>query len=321
MFLSIGIAIYNEEKSIEKCLRSLKDAIVGFDYRLYLCFNGCTDDSEQIVKHILQSENVMHYQLLYSKKGKVLAQNVIINEIDRAGHSGDPIVFIDADVELHPECIWNLYNELFRVNELLVVGALTKPIPRKRKNLWYYVLNIRNLYPLSEVAKYDVQEYKWYCTQYPQRCISPKNEMKNKIYFHGRCFMLKYARLYQVPLTGEVADDTYLANNIHYNFGPGVIRNIFSAVVYYIAYDDPVTHWKTYWRVYNDKIHIDKVYQQFSEIRKKEKTVLNSEYIATLPIRIQLCFWAYRGFIKIEKLSYRLLPQKSIEKIWIYKEK
>jgi glycosyltransferase involved in cell wall biosynthesis len=321
MFLSIGIAVYNEEKNIEKCLRSLKGAIVGFNYKLYLCFNGCTDASELVIKQFLQKENIMHYQLLYSEKGKVIAQNAIIDEIDRTGHLGDPIVFIDADIELHPGCIRNLYNELFRVNELLIVGALTKPVPRKHKNLWYYVLNIRNLYPLSEVAKYDVQEYKWYCTRYPQRGISQENEMKNKIYFHGRCFMLKYARLYQVPLTEKVADDTYLANNIHYNFGPGVIRNIFSAVVYYSAYDDPLTHWKTYWRIYNDKIYIDEIYQQFCEIRKKEKTVLNAEYIATLPIRIQLCFCVYRGFIKIEKLSYQILPQTSIEKIWLYREK
>ncbi len=320
MYLSVGIAIYNESTRIIRCLNQLRQALMPFEADLYLCFNGCTDDSREKTEQWLQENSFAEYHLLQSDKGKTIAQNTIIVHIQRNGHGKDPVVFLDADVWPEQSCILTLYNQLFRIDQLLAVGALTIP-ESTYHSVAFYILNVRNLYPLSEVCMHDVSDYKWYTDEYPQEGLDPAWERKNKIYFHGRCFMLKRAELFSIPADTRISDDTYLPNMLHLNYGPGVIRNIFSARVYYKPYESIAQHWRTYWRIYNDKRYLDVAYPQFRFIRQYERTVLDLAYIKTLPRRVQVCFRFYRIITRLEQLSYRLLPKMDARKIWEYKEK
>lgn len=320
MYLSVGIAIYNESAQIIRCLDRLQQALTPFETHLYLCFNGCTDDSRKKTEQWLRENPFIAYHLLQSEKGKTIAQNTIILYIQRDGHGGDPVVFLDADVWIEQDCILTLYEQLFRINRLLAVGALTVP-ECTHHSVAFHILNVRNLYPLSEVCMYDVSDYKWYTDEYPQEGLDPAWERKSKIYFHGRCFMLKRAELFSLPADTRISDDTYLSNMLHLNYGPGVIRNIFSARVYYKPYESIVQHWRTYWRIYNDKQYLDDTYPQFYLIRQNERTVLDLAYIKTLPRRVQCCFGLYRIITCIEQLSYRILPKVDARKIWKYEEK
>lgn len=320
MYLSIGIPIYNEESSITNCLEHLQNATKSFKIHYYLCLNGCTDNSNVRIKQWMNKTKQLNYTLLYSTKGKTIAQNTIISAIRENGHSMDPVLFLDADVWVDELCVERLYTELFRIKRLLVVGALTVPVNGKRR-IRGSILNIRNKHPESEISLYDVKEYKWYAYTYPQAETDPDWEIRSKIYFHGRCFMLKRAELFKMPDDNRVFDDTYIPNALHYEYGPGIIRTIYSAKVYYKAYESLVLHWRTYWRVYNDKAYIDKNYTHFQLFRKMEKTVLDKAYIRTLSTSERLLFLLYQLVIKTEELSYRLLPLIDAREIWSYKRK
>lgn len=320
MYLSVGIAIYNESIQITSCLNQLRLALVPFEAHLYLCFNGCTDDSREKTEQWLRENPSVTHHLLQCEKGKTIAQNTIIFHIQQNGHGGDPVVFLDADTWPERDCILTLYEQLFRINRLLAVGALTVP-EYTRHSVAFHILNIRNIYPMSEVCMHDVSDYKWYTDEYPQEGLDPAWERKNKIYFHGRCFMLKRADLFSLPEDSRILDDTYLPNMLHLKYGPGVIRNIFSAKIYYKPYVSIVKHWRTYWRIYNDKQYLDAAYPQFHCIRQDECTMLDLAYIKTLPRRVQVCFGLYRIITRLEQLSYHLLPEIDARKIWEYEEK
>lgn len=320
MYLSIGIAIYNEENTIINCLKQLIKSVNDFQVHFYFCLNGCTDHSYENILQWMKKYKTDEYSILRSLKGKTLAQKIILNEIKKDGHEKEPVLFLDADVLVEEKCIQKLYEELFRVERLLAVGALTVP-DGIRKGLFFHILNIRNLFPESEVSLYDVTAYKWYAYHYPQPETNPAWEIRSKIYFHGRCFMLKRAELFVLPNDERVFDDTYLPNWLHYHYGPGVIRTIYSARVHYKAYENLFEHWKTYWRIYNDKAYLDAQYPCFRISRKMETTVLDKEYIQSLSSREQFYFLLYNCIVKAEMLSYHLLPFVDARRIWRYKKK
>lgn len=320
MYLSVGIAIYNEESTLVDCMEQLRKALEGFQAHLYFCLNGCTDHSLTRIQQWTEGCKTYKYSILQSPKGKTLAQNAILNEIKKDGYGKEPVLFLDADVLVEKECIHRLYEELFRINRLLAVGALTVP-DGTCKGLLFHVLNVRNIFPQSEVSLYDVAAYKWYAYQYPQAETDPDWEIRSKIYFHGRCFMLKRAELFVLPDDGRIFDDTYLPNLLHYQYGPGVIRIIYSAKVHYKAYENLIGHWKTYWRIYNDKAYLDVQYPHFQNSRKMETTILDEEYIQSLPEKQRVYFILYKCIIKAEKISYRLLPLVDARKVWRYEKK
>ena len=151
--------------------------------------------------------------------------------------------------------------------------------------------------------------------------IDVDTERKSRIFVHGRCFMLKTADLYEIPPDLNLADDTYLTGSIHYRFGLGTVRVIYSSVVYYEAYNDLYTHFKTYWRIYNDKKYVDKNFPQLQYHRSKEPTMLDNEYIKSLPLIVRLQFFLYKAVTATEKFIYKILPQKPISEIWKYDSK
>lgn len=320
MYLSVGIAIYNESSHIIQCLDKLKLALAPFQSHLYLCFNGCSDDSCQKVEQWLSGNNSLPHTLLECEKGKTIAQRTILSAVKRDGLLYEPIVFLDGDVQPAQDCILRLYLELFRIERLLAVGALTVP-ETSHGGLLSHILNIRNLYPMSEICTSDVSAYKWYVDAFPQEQVPTEWEIRSKIYFHGRCFMLKRADIFNLPDDSRVLDDTYLPNMLHYTYGPGIIRNIYSAKVFYQPYRNIVEHWRTYWRVFNDKRYLDRTYPQFSQIRQKEHSKLNRAYIQTLPWKARLCFGVYRIITVLEYLSYRMLPMVDATKVWTYRKK
>lgn len=292
-------------------------ALNEFEAKFYFVFNGCTDNSENVIKTYAASHDI-NCELLYTEKGKVRAQSAGVKKIVEECRGDKPILFADADIIFDKDAIANLYNELNRIQSLKAVGALTVPKKPKSSNLMFWILNIRNFYPLSQVSKSDVHEYKWYVHDYPQYGISPVDEEKTKIFFHGRCYMIKDYAAYSTSPDESIADDTYLSNWINYTYGPGSIRNIYGAKVWYAPYLSLREHFYTYWRIYRDLKHLDKMCPEFSKIRLKERLQLDWKYIFTLRPRVVACFVVYSMITNIERIVYGFLPRYSIEKIWKY---
>lgn len=322
--ISVAIPIYNEGESLRKFIESLIGQLESFEYKVYFCFNGCTDDSEKILKEIIETTPLSKMCILHSQRGKTCAQNTIVKEITKDGRSDYPILFLDSDIVLGDNVVLRLYEELIRVSTLKAVGATTCPLDydeNTKAKLTYLILNIRNIHPLSQIAKNDVSVYKEYVDKFPQPGITPENEKTTKIFFHGRCYMLRDARCFSIPENEDMADDTYLPNYIHSQFGPSSIRNIFDAVVYYKAYTSFRVHFKTYRRIEYNLKRMDKKYPGYSKIRYAEQLKMNWQYIFKLSKKEIALFTLHLLWLKLEKLCYKLLPARSLEDLWKYERK
>jgi len=313
---------YNEEKNILDCIQSLSSQDINLDVETIICLNGCTDNTEKKVDIAIKEFPKLNIRKIHSKRGKSYSQNAIINTIS---DKTKPLVFIDADMILKKDCIKILYKELMRVNSLLVVGSwpLPKNLSSKSlfKRLWYEIFHVRAFHPESEISKNNVLKFKNYVKKYPQPNINPNFEIKSKIYFHGRTFMIRNAEIFKLPSRKDVADDTFLPNVLHTLFGPGIIRTRYDAIVNYTPYTSLKTHFNTYRRIFLDKRQIDSKFPIFRESRFYEQTILNWNYILKQKMKIIFKFALYALVTRLENVLFSLLPKKQLHEIWSYNSK
>ena len=315
------IAAYNEENNIVDCLSSLNQQNHNLDLETIVCLNGCTDDTEGAVLMSREKFPRLNTRIIHSNKGKTYAQNALVKS---ATEKDIPLVFVDADVTLDRDCIRILFEEMKEIEKLVVVGAW--PVPKRPDNLtmWenflYRILHMRAFYPEAEISVNDVSVYKDYARERPQPTMSPESEMRSKIYFHGRTFMIRNSSFFYLPEDVNTADDTFLPNFIHTHYGPGTIRTRFDAIAYYKPYLSLMDHYKTYRRVFWDLKNIDQK-GEFRESRNMEKTRLNWKYIFSQGLRVTLEFITYSSIVFGEKAIYNLLPKKSLSAVWQYDKK
>ncbi len=320
--LYYGIAVYNEEGNIRRCLDSLERQSFEGRVETIICLNGCTDRSEKEAHEGKAKYPGLNVKIIHSKKkGKAFAQNQIIRSIrDRTV----PIAFIDADVVPETDCMAVLERELRSLKQLVAVGTWPEPERGPRQSLWqrflYWILYARAFYPQAEVSGHDVSAYKRFARQNPQPLVSPEFEMRSKIFFHGRTFMLRNASFFRLPEDANVADDTYLPNFIHTTYGPGTVRIRYDAKVLYKPYLSLRAHFKAYWRVYSDLRRMD-LEGAFAESRKLEKTRLDWKFIFSKGIATSLQFAIYRFVVGVERALYHMLPEKKLGELWYYQKK
>lgn len=315
------IAAYNEEDNILGCLSSLNQQNHNLDLKTIVCLNGCTDYTER--KLVMSKERFprLNLRVIHSKKGKAYAQNAIVRSLTE---NDVPLFFLDADVELDRDCTKILFEDLKKIEKLVLVGAW--PVPKMVVNLtgWesflYRILHMRAFYPEAEISVNDVSAYKEYVHAYPQPTMRPESEMLSKIYFHGRAFIMKNASVFNLPEDVNTADDTFLPNFIHTVYGPGTIRTRFDAVAYYKPYTSLRDHYKAYRRVFWDLGNIDQK-GEFKESRMMEKTRLNWKYILSQGPLPTLEFLTYAAIAYGEEIVYNLLPKKTLSEVWQYNKK
>jgi len=319
--LYYGIVAYNEEDNILSCLESLDSQTINARIETLVCTNGCVDRTEERILEGIKRYPRLHINPLRSRKGKAFAQN----EIARSAVNRDvPMTFIDADVVLDKKCIEILYDDMTNIDRLIVVGAWPVPARPEVMSSWekflYMVLHARAFYPEAEVSVNDVSAYKSYAYESPQSTVSPEFESRSRIYFHGRTFMMRNVGFFYLPEDENTADDTFIPNFIHTNYGPGTIRIRFDAISYYKPYLSLRKHFKAYRRIFWDLDNMDKK-EEFRGSREMEKTHLDWNYIFSKGPLIALDFLAYAAISFGEKSLYDLLPKKSIAEVWQYEKK
>ncbi len=320
--LYYGISAYNEEENVSNCLRSLADQDIDLDLETVVCLNGCTDNTEKMVAEAKEKHPKLNIRIIRSRKGISYAQNATVRSIE---NREVPIVFIDADVTLDRKCISILYEEMDRLDQLIVVGCW--PIPHKLEKMsslekfLYEILHMRAFYPESEISQHDVSKFKEYARESPQLAANPDFEMRSKIYFHGRTFMMRNADFFEMPEDKNVTDDTYLPNMIHTKYGPGTIRTRFDAIVYYKPYLSLREHFKTYRRIFLDKLHLDQRFEKFEESRFYERTKLNWKFILSKGSPVTMKFLVYSLIRNFEEFSYIVLHKDQLYEVWNYEKK
>lgn len=332
----VVLTAYNEEKTIESSFSAVKKAIDhSFNnnpsllrVNIVFCPNGCTDRTPQISEELKRkySNEKIKIEVISSPKGMVIAQNASINFIRNAGDTNSPVVFIDTDSLVDEKAINILIKQFERHPSLKAVGAQPIPILYSGKStirkFWDRVLNCRAYFPKSEIAVRYAPEFHPYAETDPQE-IGTEYEKHSKIYFYGRCFALRNEAIWDVP-ENTVGEDTYLDRSIHFRFGPGSIRTMYNAKIYFYPMNTLKEFSKTFYRIYCDLRNLKHLYPERNNIREYSKTQLDWSYIRTLSIKWQLFFVVYSvvrkyyHFLFKHNLAY---SGKTALGVWSYEQK
>ena len=316
--LYYGIAACNEENRIGKCFESLAlQDIDGAEVETIVCLNGCNDGTGIAVEEAQKKYPKLNIKVVHSRKGKVFAHNEIIRQIREDEKT---VAFVDGDVHLDKRAIGILYRELEELNCLQAVGGWPVPYRPANLSLWesflYEILYARALFPKAEVSVHDVSDYKPFADTHPQPEIDSDFEKRSKIYFHGRLFMLRNKGIFEMPEDENLADDSFLPNMIHTNYGPGSSRTRYDAIAYYEPYLSLPNHFKAYQRVDAQLRYLDSHFKEFTKSREMEQTRLDWDYIRSEGLTNILRFVAYSIIRKAEYIGYRLLPKRSPAELW-----
>jgi cellulose synthase/poly-beta-1,6-N-acetylglucosamine synthase-like glycosyltransferase len=127
-FLSIGIAAYNEEESIERALehifkQSLWQKVPTDRKEIIICANGCTDRTVDIVR-ALQREHPEIKLIEIKEKSKVKAWKRIVKSVNPKAKI---IFFTDADVIVHHKALERIWNAFRQEPKLYLVGGFAIP--------------------------------------------------------------------------------------------------------------------------------------------------------------------------------------------------
>ncbi len=135
--LSVLIPVYNEEKTIKKCIdRVLSANTLKMDLEIIVSDNNSTDNTKEILKSIKDPR----VKLLFKEKNEGKGSN-IKNALGQA--TGDIILFQDADLEYSPESFEDLLNPFFQNEADVVYGSrLTKSKPTRIMGFPNYVGNM-----------------------------------------------------------------------------------------------------------------------------------------------------------------------------------
>ena len=115
--LSVLIPVYNEEKTIKKCVeRVLVAKILNMNLEVIISDNNSTDSTKEILKSIKDPR----IKLLFKEKNEGKGAN-IKNALNHA--TGDIVLFQDADLEYSPENFEDLLRPFFENEAEVVFGT------------------------------------------------------------------------------------------------------------------------------------------------------------------------------------------------------
>ena len=165
---SILIPAYNEEKNIILTITETIKVFEDFkkDYEIIVIDDGSTDNICTLVKKNLPNfNNKVKLESYSPNKGKGYALKHGFNFAN-----GDYVLFLDADLDLHPSQLVNLYNLMMEKNADVVIGSklnksssLNYPAIRKFLSRGYYIfIKVLFNFPLKDTQtglklfKYEV---------------------------------------------------------------------------------------------------------------------------------------------------------------------
>ncbi len=324
---------YNEEKYLEKSVKSVEDSIefaiknLKKNYKTcpkfkgVICHNGCTDKTPFIAKKFsIKNKNTFFpIEVIKSRKGMVKAQHKCINLLRKKRKNKCPALFVDADAFMDKKCLFLMIEQLIKHPKIKVVGA--HPIPTPYKGLNYYkkfldkALNFRAYYPTSEIAIKQSKKFHPYAEIDPQS-IGIEFEKRSKIYFHGRCFLLKNYKVWDVD-NNFGAEDIYLERSISHRFGKGQIRIIYHANVMF----NPILSFKEYIKTYfRQYIFLDKVIKitpKYNWINKYVPTKMSMKFIHPLNPKKIFFYFSHKTIRNFVYFLYKINPFLiSVDKIW-----
>ncbi len=313
--LNICIAAYNEERFIGKTLKYLKNSLDALNLKekptILICLNGCTDNTAQIVKEIFPN---FRYQvkILNSSRGKLKAHKKMLKQI-RGKYF---VLFMDADILVPPNTIKSLLNCIKNNKDLKVVSAY--PYVRDIddlegfKKILFGILNLKRIYPKVMISKNDVSEF--------HDNLGDKFLRKSRVYFHGRCFIIRDKNTYKFPKKQSQirGDDTYLSFYILKNQPKNSIKVLYDSPIYSYPIFSIKEYLRVWYRIRKDLDNIYSEYPEFFELNEKIRMIIDWKYVL-LELPLSYKFYALGFYLlkKFEGISYKLIKNKiKIDEVW-----
>ncbi len=319
---------YNEEKTLPQSFASVEKSVKYAEqfyplrFKSIICHNGCTDKTPQVALKLAEKAS-FQTNVIKSDKGMVIAQNACIEKV----LNEDPkatVVFTDADCVMNRDVISLFLEQFDKHPELMAVGAHPIPCGNRKMNpirkFKHKMLNFRAYHPEMQIAKVFAPEYHPLADMDPQP-IGSEFEKKSKTYFHGRCFALRFADVWDVP-HDAIGEDTYLDCSIHTRFGSGSIRMLYHANVFFEPIDNIRNYLKTYARIYKDKENLRKN-PSFEENLRYSETKLDFKEAKKLPFDEKLAFGTYYLISSMSNFLFGrgFMIKKNVNKLWSYETK
>ena len=170
---SVIIPVYNVEKYIEKCVRSV--LFQSFEDFELICVNDCsTDNSLQILNHLAEQDSRMKVINLEKNSGVSIARNTGID-----ASTGEFIVFVDSDDWLEPHHLKTVYNAFQEHPDVTsVLFDAYKYLDNEQRRALGTILSTNSGY-LTITAE-TINNY----SDYPWAKVYRANSIKdNKLYF------------------------------------------------------------------------------------------------------------------------------------------
>ncbi len=110
MKISIIIPIYNAEKYLNGCLKSIADQTYT-DFECWCVNNGSTDNSSQIINGFVQKDTRFKCINRTNAGKQAAARNTALKQM-----TGDAVTFVDADDYIHPQMLELLAQTMNETN-------------------------------------------------------------------------------------------------------------------------------------------------------------------------------------------------------------
>lgn len=282
--VSVIVPMYNCEKYIERCIRSL----IGQNYKqieILVVDDGSTDDSARIVKELQQESNSLKY-IWQENQGASIARNKAIEEAE-----GKYLLFVDSDDYLSDNYIEDMVQSAERNHSELVIAGYTLVYADKKKSV--------EVIP-KRYEKDIAEEWAYRISSCCSRLYSREFWINNNITFRQE----EKARAEDVPI---VLYSNIMAKNIT------IVQN---AGYYYYQHPESAMN------QLKNRVVFQFPYQAFHEMYRevKARTAWNSrEYfdIGVIKFLAQFTFLIYRNAESEEKNRLKKYIIELLQGDWI----
>ena len=278
---AIGVCAKNEQATIISTLNSIIKSTMRLDsfesWRIFICLNGSTDQTEELVKTWLRKNKNLPAELIVLPLPNLIEAQREIVKLARIKNC-DTFLFFDADIILDEFCIPELVHS---VSENKVQAAYAVSIPKTRQQATLLEQSL-NLYDTSPTI------------------FTPRKHL------HGRAFIIKDWKIPKVD-PSLLVDDIYLSFYLLSTYGPESIRKVDTAKVGF----NQVTTFRDYYRAARRRnMELRKCFTLFPHFKdlpsdQVNRMIIWKRFTKESPKRILL--WLYLlGAKKLVSWMYKL---------------
>lgn len=278
--ISVGIPTYNGSKTIyqtlQSILKSLKFLPINIKKEIVICFDHCTDKTDQLIKDFISKNDFENIEIKLIYNTEIKGKSTSLNKIfEFRNILSDFICFVDDDIILDEKCILKLLDAFVSQKDLRCNYAKWKRKSFNRHNFW------KKFWHWIFGVKFDIQPYN-----------KPSEIMR------ATCMMMRTESFPYMP--------EYLKNDdqlLQYIYWPRT-KEEQEAILYFDSVSSITDYYKRFIRIISGTKQMDREFteERIKECNKNLYRKIDYKKILKLPLSQQVPFFFYcfiRFFINL----------------------